>query len=82
MEEKLVTFESKVIAACGFQRSIDDSRGHMSMCENGLPKHFFRPVLVDEIKNKLANFFARFAPRHALFTLVSKQFLDFASLKH
>ena len=86
MEEKLITFEWKVIATCGFQGSIDDSRGHMSMWENGLRKHFFRPVVVYEIKDNLVDFFegiffARFAPRHVLFTLVSKRFLDFASLK-
>ncbi len=86
MEEKLKTFEWKVIATCGFQGSIDNSRGHMPTWESDLPGYFFRPVLVYEIKNKLANFlegifFAGFAPRHALFTLVSKQFLDFASLK-
>ncbi len=85
MEGKLITFEWKVIAICGFQGSIDDSRGHMPTSESELPRYFFRPVLVYEIKDKLGNFlegifFARFAPQHALFTLVSKQFLDFASL--
>jgi len=86
VEEKLITFEWKVIATCGFQGSIDDSRGHMPTWESDLPRYFFRPALVYEIKDELANFlegifFARFPPRHALFTLVSKQFLDFASLK-
>jgi len=86
VEEKLITFEWKVIATCGFQGSIDDSRGHMPTLESVLPRYFFRPALVYEIKDKLANFlegmfFAGFAPRHVLFTLVSKQFLDFASLK-
>ena len=86
MEEKLITFEWRVIATCGFQGSIEDSRGHMPTWESDLPRYFFRPVVVYEIKDKLVNFLeriflARFAPQHALLTLVSKQFLDFASLK-
>ncbi len=86
MEGKLITFEWKVIATCGFQGSIDDSRGQISTSKSDLHRYFFRPVLVYEIKDKLGNFlegifFDGFTPRHALFTLISKQFLDFALLK-
>lgn len=58
----------------------------MPTWESDLPRYFFRPDLAYEITDTLANFlegifFAEFAPRHALFTLLSKQFQDFASLK-
>ena len=69
----------------GFNRRQLEARVNM---ENALPRYFLRPALVYEIKEKLANVFRRnffrraCIPRHALFTLVAKQFLDFASLKN
>ncbi len=86
MEEKLITFEWKVIATCGFRGSIEDGRGYMPTRKRDLPGDFFRPPSVDKNKKKLANFlegiyFAGYTLRHALFPLVSKQLLDFASLK-
>ena len=82
MEEKFITFEWKAIPICSFQSSIDDHQEYMPTCESDLPRHFFRSALVYEIKDKIIEFlFARFAPRHVLLILVSKQFLDFASMK-
>ena len=86
MEEKLITFEWKVIATWGFQGSTEDGRGHMPTRKNDLPRESFIPVSDDEIMDKLANllegiFFVEYTPRHALFTLVSKQFLGLTSLK-
>ena len=73
--------------SCNFRGSIDDSQGHMPIWESDLSRYFFRPALVHEIKDKLENsfretFFEGFAPPDMRSShLVTKQFLDFASLK-